>query len=241
MPRGIRLVLVLSYATALRFPHYTPHNGKRCARRDFGMICTASLVGATKAQAAQASPPIVVPRERLMQFENMCHLNVHMLLSAMVADGKAAAAAGGDGKVDQLFAVVISSPHTSGPEDPRPIKLWEQQSGLKEWDFHVLAVVRDDGGGAYFLDVESALPEWPVPAASWAARALHVPPPPGDAAAGGSPRMYRVVPAGDYVSNLRSTGERANLMTEFVSMDPSRGFGTVMNEADFLQWAGAQA
>ena len=60
MPRGIRLVLVLSYATALRFPHYTPHNGKRCARRDFGMICTASLVGATKAQAAQASPPIVV-------------------------------------------------------------------------------------------------------------------------------------------------------------------------------------
>ena len=78
MPRGIRLVLVLSYATALRFPHYTPHNGKRCARRDFGMICTASLVGATKAQAAQASPPIVVPRERLMQFENMCHLNVHI-------------------------------------------------------------------------------------------------------------------------------------------------------------------
>lgn len=170
-------------------------------------------------------PPSIPDRETFTEtyFPNMCELNTWMICAELQRRAS---------KDIDAYAVVVSSPAHGH------VQLWNQRGGaphmgiggFKTWDFHVFAMVRDRGTrSSYVLDLDSALP-WPCPADAWIANALR------PSAINGTDRVFRTVPAGEYLARMKSAGEGSNLMESFVRTTNGDGYGVVANEEDFIRF-----
>jgi hypothetical protein len=182
--------------------------------------------------SASIALPTVPVRASLDYFPNMCELNVWMLCDSL---SKMPQSSG------EVYAVIVSSPNKE------TIPLWHQKGGVpfmdgegyRQWDFHIFTMIRkrsdddDDtiGKAYYFLDLDSTIAQWPCPAETWVDAVLR----PGVLDDDVADRHFRVVPAKEYLNNMHSSGSQSNLMESFVSMDPTKGYGRVLSETQFIR------
>lgn len=169
-----------------------------------------------------------------------CEENVYRLLEAC------------GGHEDDMAACFISN-------SAQAVAVWGHGRADKPviWDYHVVALVRH-GGRAWVCDADSSACVWPATLPDWLRCSFlsHVG---GTPVASARKPVFRVVPAPVYLESLTSDrshmrqstaappsyapimrlpGVATNLFSDFVTVDTSRGFGTVVKGTDALQqWA----
>ncbi|XP_019713719.1 protein N-terminal glutamine amidohydrolase isoform X2 [Hippocampus comes] len=152
--------------------------------------------------------------------------------------------------LQELFVVFISN-------DNRTVPLWKQKSASGEqpviWDYHVVLLHVPAGSEAAVYDLDSVLP-FPCPLKLYATRALR-------SDRGVRPayhRKLRVVPADCFLSNFASdrshmknadgswkvppppyppisTADSHMNLDDFITMEPSRGWGRIFTLDHFLR------
>ena len=210
-------------------------------------------------------PPFTRESLEEMYFPNMCELNTWLVCQKLLEEGNsnqkmeafAVVVASPFSKQDGGAAADGAGGATAAMTDTS-IPIWHQKGGIhymnedgfKEWDFHVFAMVREKkresntrSSSNYILDLDSTLGGWPCPAQTWVQRSLR----PGAIAATTTTttirRHFRVISAKEYIANMHSsrTGiagkqQESNLMESFVTMDPTKGYGKVMDEDEFIRF-----
>ena len=197
------LGVVTSMTTSLQSPNAGNAHDLTRRRSILGITCGALA----PVRASWAAPSPIPRRDALMYMENLCELNVFMLLSSLKSLGVDASAVVG-----------------------QDVRLYRQRGGdpsrdgLKGWDFHVFCVT----ASGEVLDFESNL-AWPTPADVWVADALRPNP---DAT---TRRRFRLVSGEEYLARAKTAGPegRATFLTDFVDPEHTRGPGVVLDEVDF--------